>query len=129
MTEDGWRAVERPLVVLIAAHTYGVGLALLFLTRWGAALGGWPEVEPLFFARQAGVFHLVLGTVYLVECFRYRSVLLLVVAKSFAVVFLGALTAMGGVPWVVPLSGAADGLMGLLVVVVRRRGGRGLVGA
>jgi hypothetical protein len=123
LSTAGWARLERWLVVLIALHTYAVGLALMFLTRWGAALGGWPTVEPLFFARQAGVFHLLLGTAYLVDYFRHRSVLLLLVAKATAVVFLGVLTFVDQAPWVVPFSGAADGLMGLAVLVVRRKRG------
>ena len=43
---------------------------------------------PLFFPRQAGAFHFVVAAVYLVEYFRYRGVLLLVMTKSIAVVFL-----------------------------------------
>ena len=61
------KRAERVLVVLIAVHSVGVGLALLFLTEWGAWLGGFGEVRPLFFARQAGIFHFVLATGYLLE--------------------------------------------------------------
>lgn len=116
-----WTRFERWLVILVALHTYGVGIGLLFLTRWGAALGGWPEVEPTFFAKQAGVFHLVIGTVYLIDYFRSDSVLLLVIAKATGVVFLMTLTLVGNVPWVVPVSGVVDGLMGLAVLLVRNR--------
>jgi hypothetical protein len=114
------RQVERALVVLIAVHSYAVGLALVFATEWGARLGGWDRVAPLFFARQAGVFHLVVATGYLLEYSRDRGVSLLLVTKAIAVVFLFSSTALGNVPWVVPFSGVVDGLMGATVALVRR---------
>ena len=119
---------ERALVILIAVHSFVVGLFLVVLTEWGARLGGFGAVSPLFFARQAGAFHFVAATAYLVEYFRYRGVLLLVLTKSVAVVFLLMTSALDTVPWVVPLSGVADGIMGLAVVLLRRARGMGLAG-
>jgi hypothetical protein len=113
--------LERALVVLIALHSVVVGLFLTFATEWGARFGGFPSPVPLFFPRQAGAFHFVVAGVYLVEYFHYRGVLMLVVTKSIAVVFLGIVTLVCPAPWVVPLSGVGDGLMGLLVALVRRR--------
>lgn len=113
--------LERALVVLIALHSVVVGLFLTFATEWGARFGGFPSPVPLFFPRQAGAFHFVVAAIYLVEYFHYRGVLMLVMTKSIAVVFLGIVTLACAVPWVVPLSGVGDGLMGLLVVLVRRR--------
>jgi hypothetical protein len=113
--------LERALVVLIALHSVGVGVTLLFLTEWGLRLGGWTDVHPLFFARQAGIFHFVVATGYLIEYFRYRGVVLLVTTKSFAVVFLVAMSLVENVPWLVPASAVADGLMGLVVFFVHSR--------
>ena len=113
--------LERALVVLIALHSVVVGLFLTFATEWGARFGGFPNPVPLFFPRQAGAFHFVVAAVYLVEYFHYRGVLMLVTTKSIAVVFLGIVTIVCPAPWVVPLSAVGDGLMGLLVVLVRRR--------
>jgi hypothetical protein len=120
----GAEGIERSLVILIAAHSIVVGLFLLLVPQWGARIGGFGAVQPLFFPRQAGVFHFVAATAYLLEYFRYRGVLLLVVTKCVAVVFLLTTSAVDTVPWVVPLSGVADGLMGLAVALVRW--GRGL---
>jgi hypothetical protein len=119
---------ERALVVLIAVHSIVVGLFLVLVPEWGARLGGFGALSPLFFARQAGAFHFVAATSYLVEYFRYRGVLLLVITKSVAVVFLLMTSALDEVPWVVPLSGVADGFMGLAVVLLRRARGRSLAG-
>ena len=120
-TPEGFARLERALVVLIAIHSLVVGLLLSFATEWGARLGGFPDPVPLFFPRQAGAFHFVVAGAYLLEYFVYRGVLMLAMTKSIAVVFLGVVTLLCPVPWVVPLSGVGDGLMGLLVVLVRRR--------
>ncbi len=111
---------ERWLVVLIALHTYAIGVALLAVPAWALRFGGWETVPPLFFPRQAGVFHLVLGTGYLLEYARQRGVVLLLTAKALATVFLGAAALVGGAPWFVGFAGAADGLMGLAVLLTRQ---------
>ncbi len=104
-TPEGLERLERALVVLIALHSVVVGLFLSFATEWGARFGGFPDPVPLFFPRQAGAFHFVVAAVYLVEYFRYRGVLMLVMTKSIAVVFLGLVTVACPVPWVVPALG------------------------
>ena len=114
------RRYARALVVLIALHSVAVGVGLLFLTEFGARIGGFGTVSPLFFPRQAGAFHFVAASAYLIEYFRYRGILILLTTKSIAVVFLGVMTVLGGMPWIVPFSGVADGLMGLLAFFVHR---------
>lgn len=121
MSPAAWRRVEHWLIVLIALHSYAVGAFLLFLTEWGVGFGGWTGVHPLFFPRQAGIFHFLIATAYLVEYFRYHGVILLVTAKFVAVVFLVAMTLVEPAPWAVGLSALGDGLMGILVVLVHRR--------
>lgn len=125
---QGLASLERAVVVLIALHSVVVGLLLTFATEWGARFGGFPSPVPLFFPRQAGAFHFVVAGVYLVEYFVYRGVLLLVMTKSIAVVFLAFTTLLCPVPWLVPLSGLGDGLMGLAVVLLRLARGQSLVG-
>jgi hypothetical protein len=114
------RKLEWWLVLLIALHTYGIGAALLGLPEWALQFGGWETIPPLFFPRQAGVFHLVLGTGYLVEYLRLRSVSLLLTAKACGAVFLLAATLLATVPWFVTFAGVADGLMGIAVLVMSR---------
>jgi hypothetical protein len=115
---------ERWLILLIVAHTAGVGCILLFVPEWGLRFGGWKEgINPLFFARQAGIFHFVLVCGYLIEYFRYRGVSLLVTAKTIALVFLLLMAVIDDVPWAVPFSGVADGAMGLVAFLVHRRVG------
>jgi len=117
-----FRRLEKWLVVLIAIHSYLIGIFLLFLTRWGAALGGWPEVEPLFFARQAGIFHVVVASGYLLEYFRHGTVTFLLLTKLLAVVFLGGIMVVEpSSSWVVSLSALGDAMMALVVYLVHRR--------
>lgn len=108
------RAVGRWLVVLVALHSVGVGAMLLFAPAWSCrTIGGWTELGPLFFVRQAGIFHFVLAFAYLAEHSRSGTVTILVTAKCCALAFLLACWTFDGVPWVVPFSGIADGAMGL----------------
>ena len=123
MKRDAAR-LERALVVLVALHSLAVGLMLLGPTEWAVHFGGWSSATPLFFPRQAGAFHFVVATAYLVEYFHYRGVIVLVTTKAFATVFLLGATFLDGAPWSVPLSAAADAGMGLVVwlaFVARRR--------
>jgi hypothetical protein len=115
------RKLETWYVVLVALHSFSVGAFLLFATRWGARFGGWGEVEPLFFARQAGIFHFVVATGYLIEYFRHRKITLMLTAKSIAVVFLAAMAWIDGGPWAAPLSAVADGVMATIAWWLHRR--------
>lgn len=108
-------------VVLVALHSYAVGAFLLFLTEWGARFGGFGEVSPPFFARQAGIFHFVVATAYLVEWFVHRGVYVLLLAKATAVAFLLATWALGVAAWSVPLSAGGDAVMGTLTFLLWRR--------
>ena len=118
-TPEHARRLEWWLVTLIAAHTYAVGVALLAVPEWALRFGGWEVVPPLFFPRQAGVFHLVVGTGYLAEFRRSRGIVLLVTAKACATVFLLGATALSGVPWFVTFAGVADGLMGAAALAAK----------
>ena len=112
--------LERWLILLVALHSYAIGAALLAMPAWALRFGGWETLPPLFFPRQAGVFHLVLATGYLIEYARQRGVVLLLTAKGLATVFLAAATLSGDAPWFVGFAGASDGLIALAVLATRR---------
>ena len=114
-------AHERILIVLIALHSYMVGAMLFAVPDWALRFGGWDGIQPIFFGRQAGVFHFALATAYLIEYFRYRGIATLLTAKSIAVAFLLGTWLLSSQPWAVLISGVGDGLMALVVVLVRRR--------
>lgn len=116
-----WLAMERWLVWLIAAHSVGLGVLLLVVPAWAVQFAGWPGAEPLFFVRQAGVFHLVVATGYLLEYRRRRTVTFLVTTKLMACAFLLASAGWTETAWSVLFSGLVDGLMGLMVAWLHRR--------
>lgn len=129
VSEGGrWERWLSRLVVLVALHSAGVGALLLFTPARAASFAGWTvEVQPLFFVRQAGVFHFVVVFAYLWEWFRYRSVAILIATKTLAFLFLSSawllsVTHVAEAAWSVPFSGVADGLMGLAVWGLYRKG-------
>jgi hypothetical protein len=116
------RTIETWLVFLVGAHSVAVAVFLLFLPEWSAEFGGWGQVSPTFFARQVGVFHLVVAFGYIYEYIRYRGIGLLLIAKLMAVLFLVTWWIFSGEPvWAVPLSALGDGSMAVVVLLVHRR--------
>ena len=122
LTGKDLQRLEKWLIILISAHSFMIGVFLLFFTRWGTALGGWPELVPLFFARQAGAFHLVVTCGYLLDYFKHGSVTFLLITKILAVTFLtGVMIHDPSSPWSVPVSAVGDGLMAMIVYLVHRK--------
>jgi len=112
--------LERLYIVLVALHSFAVGLVLVIAPEWSLRFGGWEEGGVHFFIWQGGVFHFVVAAGYLIEHFLYRGIVLLVLAKTSAFVFLLAATLLADSPWLVPFSAFADGVMGLTAVLVHR---------
>lgn len=106
------------LIVLVALHSMIIGVVFILAPNWTMQFGGWERIDPVFFGRQAGAFHIVLAAGYLVEFARYRGISLIVIAKGFAFVFLMVYTILDPLPWAVPTSGVLDGLMALVVWLV-----------
>ena len=113
-----WRRLEGVGIVLIALHSFLIGLALLVMTRWVLDFAGWTGVDHLFFPRQSGAFHIVLALGYLIEYRRTGGISLLILAKATAVVFLLALSPAEA-SWSVKFSGVFDGAMLVGMVGVR----------
>ena len=111
---------ERALIILISLHSIIVGIMLMFFAEWAVEFAGWHGAEPVFFIWQAGAFHFVLVTGYLVEYFRWRSISLLLIAKTTAFVFLLGGSLLADTPWSVWFSGLADGAMALVAYLVHR---------
>ena len=111
---------ERLLIFLISLHSIIVGLMLLFAADWAVRFAGWAGADPIFFIWQAGAFHFVLATGYLMEYSRSQTISLLLVAKTFAFVFLLGGSLLTQTPWSVWFSGFADGAMALTAFLVHR---------
>jgi hypothetical protein len=111
---------ERILIFLISLHSFIVGIMLLFAADWAVRFAGWPGADPIFFIWQAGAFHFVLATGYLVEYSRSQTISLLLIAKSIAFVFLIGGSLLAKTPWSVWFSGFADGAMALVAFLVHR---------
>lgn len=124
----GWpermAALEGPLVYLISLHSLIVGGMLLIVPAWAVTFGGWPGASPLFFPRQAGIFHFVVVLAYLGDWHSSRSVRMIVATKTIAFAFLMGAWLDGEAAWSVPFSGLADGAMGLVAALVHRAAGR-----
>lgn len=112
--------LERLLIGLIALHSAMVGAMFILLPEWTMRFAGWQGIDPIFFAYQAGVFHLVLSAAYLLEWHRYRGVSIVITAKIIAFVFLITATIIDPIPWAVWTSGILDGLMAVAVWWVHR---------
>ena len=110
----------RTLIILIALHSIIVGVMLLVFPEWAVRFAGWSGADPIFFIRQAGVFHFVLAAGYLVEYSRTQTITLLLIAKTTAFVFLVGGSVLGDTPWSVWFSGVADGAMALVAFLVHR---------
>ena len=113
-------AHERILIYLISLHSIIVGLMLLFAADWAVRFAGWAGADPIFFIWQAGAFHFVLATGYLVEYSRTQTISLLLIAKTTAFVFLIGGSLLVETPWSVWFSGFADGAMALTAFLVHR---------
>ena len=116
---------EKLLVSLIALHSASVGAMFLLAPQWTMRFAGWQGIDPIFFAYQAGIFHVVLAAAYLLEWHRYRGVSIVITAKIIACVFLVTATIIDPIPWAVWISGILDGLMAVVVWWVHRQVGRG----
>jgi hypothetical protein len=111
---------ERVLIFLISLHSFIVGIMLMFFAEWAVQFAGWHGADPIFFIWQAGAFHFVLATGYLVEYSRSRTITLLLIAKTTALVFMIGGSLLAETPWSVWFSGFADGAMALTAYLVHR---------
>ncbi|MBU0508294.1 hypothetical protein KKH27_05610 [bacterium] len=112
------------LLWLIALHSCGVGILLIFRPAFLMAWAGFSlDVEP-FFPVQNGVFHLVLAVGYALAAapsLRNRSlVVFTVIVKSMAAIFLFSYYAIFDPRWVILWSGIGDGAMAAAVWISLR---------
>ena len=112
------RRLEKLIILAVALHSTIVGAILLTRPLQLLHAVGWEYEGSVFFPNQAGIFHIVLGAVYLTAIWHRVLAWLLVGAKTVAFVFLLTEYAIGNGPVVLIAIGVADGLMGVAVAAV-----------
>jgi len=104
---------------LVAAHSFCVGLGLIFLPDALLSFFGFTPGGERFFRAQAGVFHFVMVVVYVMAALRCASspdsTYLAIAAKFIAMVFLISYYLLAVPIWLVLLSGLVDGAFGVLI--------------
>jgi len=111
-------------LVLMAVHSFTVGLGLTVLPFGALAWLGFTVDPYRFFSTQGGVFHIVMSVAYLLAARKplgERTLLrFIIVAKIMAFCFLTAYFIFGERVPVIALSAIGDGLMGLIVLIFYR---------
>ncbi|HUV31367.1 MAG TPA: hypothetical protein VMY05_09795 [Acidobacteriota bacterium] len=115
-------ARKRLVVVLwlVAIHSILVGLSLIFIPAAAMPFFGFQVYSEGFFPVQGGVFHLVLAVAYGLGASdpgRFRGLVVLsIVAKFMATIFLFAYYLFVDRVWMVLGSGIGDCMMGSLIL-------------
>ncbi len=117
--------VLRLFLLLIAVHTFGVGVVLIIAGSDIMMLFGFPELESRFFQMQGGVFHLLIAYVYWLA---YRDpvrnehlVIFIIIVKTTAAVFLFSYYFFIEQVIMVLLSGVVDAAMGAILYCMHRQ--------
>jgi hypothetical protein len=115
----------RIFLVLIAIHSFCVGLGLILIPLDLYEFFGFQGYAGNFFKIQAGVFHIVMCLAYswaALDPVRNMSLIrFAIVAKMMATVFLISYAVFVEMIWTVMASGVGDFLMGLILVWFHRR--------
>ncbi|MEK9144222.1 MAG: hypothetical protein AAB339_01275 [Elusimicrobiota bacterium] len=112
--------LSRLLILLIGVHSCALGLGLLFLPRRMAGLLGMECGPAIFFPSQAGIFLLILGVVYLLALKEPAYVLVLLLSKAAAMVFLVTHAAFLSGPPILWLAALGDGGMLMALSIALR---------
>ncbi len=109
---------------LMALHSFGVALGLIFLPTKLLPLFGFYGYSGRFFQIQAGVFHIVMAAAYLMAAYQIeRSPGLIqfsIYAKTIAFIFLLTSFIFFTQGWMILLSALVDGLMALILFLLYR---------
>ncbi|MCB2203871.1 hypothetical protein KQI65_03920 [bacterium] len=121
VTDRKWLSVA---LVGIAFHSMLTGVLLLLHPEELLVWAGWHALSEPFFAVQGGVFHLLLGVLYLYTA-RVREgqqflLQCIVIIKSAAAVFLLTYYVFVDAVWLILLSGIGDGAMAVTVHFLSR---------
>ncbi len=117
--------ILRWFLLIVAVHTFGVGLVLIVAGNTVMEFFGFPQLESRFFQMQGGFFHLLFSYIYWkasTDVNRYEYLILfVVVVKCVATVFLFSYYFFIERVIMVLLSGFVDGGMGVIIYLVFRK--------
>ncbi len=105
----------RWLVFLIGLHSCILGCLMLFAPEFMLAVFGFESQRQLFFTSQSGIFLLILGVCYLLALRFSQLILVILVSKGFAVVFLSTHAGLLGAPPSIWAAAAGDATMLVLL--------------
>ena len=112
----------RLLLYLLSIHSIFVGLALISTPGDMFAYFGYQPVSERFFPIQGGVFHIVMGVAYYLAAKSinkdHNLILLTIIAKLSATIFLISYFLFIQQIWMVLVSGIVDALMATVVIIV-----------
>jgi hypothetical protein len=118
------RTLLSVLLYLIALHSFCVGLALIILPLSVLEHFGYEGYTGDFFKVQGGIFHVVMSIIYFIaarDIDKFRILIYLTLtAKFIATIFLFGYYFIFEQIWMVLISGIADFLMGLCVLLLWR---------
>jgi hypothetical protein len=110
------------IVTLVGAHSILLGLTIYLFTEFFYNVFFATSIENFFFVRQSGIFLFLIGLFYLYPLFNLKSfynlILLTVISKTVAVLFLISNAQLTTAPAMIYLAAFFDGLMGAVLAVV-----------
>ena len=125
MDAEKYRLYLRGLLWLFVIHTTAVAIGLIILPTKCLIYFGLEGCQERFFQTQAGVFHLVMGVVYLLALFhgekQYWLIYFAIIAKSIAVIFLLLYYLLMEPVLTILFSAVGDGVLGLMLLLVYKR--------
>jgi len=114
----------RIFLVLVAIHSFCVGVGLLFIPTEYFGIFGFNGYQGIFFKIQGGVFHIVMCGAYIPAAInpeRNRNFILFAVfAKLTATIFLLSYAFFVEMVWMVMVSGILDFTMGIILILLLR---------
>jgi len=110
---------------LVMLHSLGVGIGLIFMpSSWMPFFGFEPYVKN-FYQAQGGIFHIVLCVAYSMAAWDYKKydglIIFSFIAKFIAFGFLLLYYFIIDSSWMIIFSSIADGLMGLILLMLYKR--------
>ncbi len=110
------------IIFIVGIHSILLGLIIFFFTDFFYKVFFDTAIENLFFVRQSGIFLFLIGLFYLFPLLNlknlYNLILLVIISKTVAVLFLIMNGQLTPAPAMIYLAAFFDGLMGAVLSLV-----------